>query len=299
VVGKSEVVRFFGGLYRAGLYRYFTLYVFFAVLPFSFRAFVVLRSARFFFLVADTCDSRAVFFIFSSPFLVVRVFLAVFCLSLVRFSLLLSLRLRPPFLRALVLFLFLLCRSLFSPPSSSPSSPSSPSSSYSLFLLLFLLLPLLLLFSLFHPFLLLSLLLLLSLFLVTSPTPNPPLKPNSFSLLSIRLPYLPHRRVCHICVYSYRITLVKCSRSEGKRERDEEEEDRGKGMEVGVGKERRKRGRSGVTVVSGIVFMVSDVEIRKKGVKRIELLSICQEMRLLKCVGYRPKVWYCLLGVPS
>ncbi len=92
---------------------------------------------------------------------------------------------------------------------------------------------------------------------------------------------------------------MKCSRSEGKRERDEEEEVRGKGMEVGVGKERRKRGRSGVTVVSGIVFMVSDVEIRKKGVKRIELLSICQEMRLLKCVGYRPKVWYCLLGVPS
>jgi len=92
---------------------------------------------------------------------------------------------------------------------------------------------------------------------------------------------------------------VKCSRSEGKRERDEEEEVRGEGMEVGVGKGRRKRGRSGVTVVSAIVFMVSDVEIRKKGVKRIELLSICQEMRLLKWVGYRPKVWYCLLGVPS
>ena len=181
------------------------------------------------------------------------------------------------------------------PPSSSPSSPSYPSSSYSLLLLFsffhpFLLLPLLLLFSLFHPF---------PPFLVTSPTPNPPLKPNSFSLLSIHLPYLPHRRVFRICVYSYRITLVKCSRSEGKRERDEEEEVRGKGMEVGVGKGRRKRGRSGVTVVSAIVFMVSDVEIRKKGVKRIELLSICQEMRLLKWVGYRPKVWYCLLGVPS
>lgn len=211
------------------------------------------------------------FSLFSPPlFLLFASFSPFFGLSLVCFSLLLSLRLRPPFLRALVLFLFPLCRSLFSPPSSSPSSPSYPSSSYSLFLLLFLLLPLLLLFSFFHPFLLLSLLLLFSLFhpfppfLVTSPTPNPPLKPNSFSLLSIHLPYLPHRRVFHVCVYSYRITLMKCSISEEKRERDEEEEVRGKGMEVGVGNGRRKRGRS---------------------VKRIELLSICQEMRLLKCVG--------------
>lgn len=80
---------------------------------------------------------------------------------------------------------------------------------------------------------------------------------------------------------------MKCSRSKEKRERDEEDEVRGKGMEVGVGKGRRKRGRSGVTVVSGIVFMVSDVEIRKKGVERVELLSICQEMRLLKCVGLK------------
>ena len=49
MVGKSEVVRFFGELYRASLHRYFTPYVFLAVLPFSFRAFVFLRSARLFF----------------------------------------------------------------------------------------------------------------------------------------------------------------------------------------------------------------------------------------------------------
>jgi len=254
----SEV---FGGLSRASLHRYFTPYVFLAVLPFSFRAFVFLRSAR---LSPPP----------PLPFLVVLVFcvfLAVFWPIPRRFLAPPFSSSQNPFSSCSRTFPLSSLSFIFSPPSSSPSSPSYPSSSYSLFLLL----PLLL-FSLFHPF---------PPFLVTSPTPNPPLKPNSFSLHSIHLPYLPHRRVFHVCVYSYRITLVKCSRSEEKRERDEEEEVRGKGMEVGVGKGRRKRGRSGVTVVSGIVFMVSDVEIRKKGVKRVELLSICQEMRLLKCVG--------------
>ena len=124
----SEV---FGGLSRASLHRYFTPYVFLAVLPFSFRAFVFLRSARL------SPPPPSPFLLFSyfasfSPF---------FGLSLVDFSLLLSLRLRTPFLRALVLFLFLLCRS-YSPPLLPllrplhtlhpliPSSSSFPSSSF-------------------------------------------------------------------------------------------------------------------------------------------------------------------------
>jgi len=78
VVGESEVVRFLRGYIEPVSTDTLLLTSFFTILPLSFRAFVFLKSARFFFLVADTCDSRAVFFIFSSPFLVVRVFLAVF-----------------------------------------------------------------------------------------------------------------------------------------------------------------------------------------------------------------------------
>jgi len=114
VVGESEVVRFSGGCIEPVSTDTLLFTSFFAVLPFSFRAFVFLRSARpFFFSVADTCDSRAVFFSFPSPFLLFASFSPFFGLSLVCFSLLLSLRLRPPFLRALVLFLFLLCRSYY------------------------------------------------------------------------------------------------------------------------------------------------------------------------------------------
>ena len=118
VVGESEVVRFSGGCIEPVSTDTLLFTSFFAVLPFSFRAFVFLRSARlffffFFFLVADTCDSRAVFFIFSSPFLLFASFSPFFGLSLVCFSLLLSLGPRPLFLRALVLFLFLLCRSYY------------------------------------------------------------------------------------------------------------------------------------------------------------------------------------------
>jgi len=49
VVGESEVVRFFGELYRAGLHRYFTLYVFFCCAAFFFPCFCVLEVCSSFF----------------------------------------------------------------------------------------------------------------------------------------------------------------------------------------------------------------------------------------------------------
>jgi len=118
VVGESEVVRFWGCYIEPVSTDILLLTSFFAALPFYVCAFVFLRSARLFFFfffwgVADTCDSRAVFFIFSSPFLLFASFSPFFGLSLVCFSLLLSLGPRPLFLRALVLFLFLLCRSYY------------------------------------------------------------------------------------------------------------------------------------------------------------------------------------------